>query len=572
MAYWLGINEDLFDAGAALCDGDDIIFATNEERYSRRKNEGGFPYRALEGMFAYTGISPDDIEHICVAGLMTPPLPVRMLPRAHDWIFGARRREQKDSMLRRFFDDITFYLPITHTTERSLLRKAVRPLLAPVTRHNLPKALRGKPLSFVEHHTAHAAGAWHFSGYDEALCITSDGMGDGLSVTVSLCKQGRPIERLWTVSSRDSVGLFFQVMTEVFGFVSCRDEGKITGLAANGDASRVDEPSPFIWENGELRFTGRFGQRGIDYGRSQFAERYSREDIAAWCQELLERHTLEIARHWLQKTGQRRLVLSGGVVANVKLNQRLHELDEVDEVFVFPNMGDGGLNLGAICHIQGRPHRPLEHAFLGEAYSDAAIETALRAEGLAYERIDGIHEHIAPLLAEGALIARFDGAMEWGPRALGNRSILARATDPSVTQRLNRCLRRNDFMPFAPALPDEAAHEFVIGADRARHAAEFMTVCFDCTERMKTEAPAVVHVDGTARAQFVRADRNPGFHRILTAFGQITGSPVLLNTSFNIHEEPIIQTPEQAVRAYVTAGLDYLAAGPFLVRNESPTA
>ena len=572
MAYWLGISEDLFDAGVALCRDDEVVFAANEERYSRRKNEGGFPYRALEGMFAHTGIAPDEIEHICMAGLMTPPLPVRMLPKAHDWIFGARRREQKDSMVRRFFDDVTFYLPITHTSEDSLLRKAVRPMLAPVTRRNLPKALRGKPLSFVEHHTAHAAGAWHFSGYDEALCITSDGMGDGLSVTVSLCKQGVPMERLWTISSRHSLGLFFQVMTEVFGFVSCRDEGKITGLAANGDASRVDEPSPFYWQDGEFRFTGRFGQRGIDYGRKHLAEKYSREDIAAWCQHLLEKHTLEIAQQWLKKTGQRRLVLSGGVVANVKLNQRLHELDEVDELFVFPNMGDGGLNLGAICHIQGKPHRQIEHVFLGESYPDTAIEKALREANLAYERIERIEEHLAPLLADGALVARFDGAMEWGPRALGNRSILARASDPAVTQRLNRCLRRNDFMPFAPALPDEVAHEFVVGADRARHAAEFMTVCFDCTERMRREAPAVVHVDGTARAQFVRSDRNPGFHRILTAFGKVTGSPVLLNTSFNIHEEPIIQTPEQAIRAFCYAGLDYLAIGPFLVKGTEPQA
>lgn len=564
MGYWLGISEDLFDAGVALCREDEIVFAANEERYTRRKNEGGFPYRALEGMFRHTGVSPAEIDHICMTGLMTPPLPVRMLPKSHDWIFGARRRDQRDSLLRRFFDDVTFYLPITHTSERSLLRKAVRPLLAPVTRRNLPKALRDKPLHFVEHHTAHAAGAWRLSGFPEALCITSDGMGDGLSCTVALCKDGAPMQRLWAASSRDSLGLFFQVMTEVFGFVSCRDEGKITGLAANGDPARVEVPSPFVWEGERLRFTGRFGQRGIDQARRQLTERYSREDIAAWCQELLERHTLEIAAHWLRKTGQRRLVFSGGVAANVKLNQRLHELPEVESLFVFPNMGDGGLNLGAICHVAGKPCQPLEHVFLGESYSDSEIEAALRAGGLRYERMPEPAARIADLLADGRIVARFDGAMEWGPRALGNRSILAPATDPEAPRRLNRALRRNDFMPFAPALLDEAAEDYVKHAEGARHAAEFMTVCFDCTEKMRRLHPAVVHVDGTARAQLVRADRNPGFHAILKEYGERTGSPVLLNTSFNIHEEPIVQTPEQAVRAFTAARLDALAAGPFL--------
>jgi carbamoyltransferase len=568
MGYWLGINEDLFDAGVALCSGEEIIFAANEERYSRRKNEGGFPYRSMEGLFRYTGIDPADIEHVCMTGFMTPPLPVRMFPRSHDWIFESRRKNH-ESASRKFFDDVTFYLPVTHTSETSLLRRSVMPFLAPVTRRNLPKALRKKPLSFVEHHVAHAAGAWHFSGFEECLCMTIDGMGDGLSLTVATCRPGEGMKRLWTVSSRDSIGLYFQVMAEVFGFVSCRDEGKITGLAANGDPAAVKEPSPFTYTNGELKFHGRFGQRGIEQIRRDLASKYSREDLAAWVQHLLEVHVVEIAREWLQKTGMRKLAVSGGVVANVKLNQRLHELEECDELFVFPNMGDGGLNLGAICHIQGKPHHKLSDVFLGESYSDAEIEAQLKRLNVPYARQDDLEHRVAELLAEDRIVCRYYGRMEYGPRALGNRSILARTTDRNVVKRLNSALRRNDFMPFAPAVLDDVADDYVIGANCARHAAEFMTVCFDCTDKMKELHPAIVHVDGTARAQLVRQETNPTFHKILKRFGELSGSPVLLNTSFNIHEEPIIQTPEEAVRAFLTAELDYLAAGPFLASSEA---
>lgn len=562
MAYWLGISEDLFDAGVALCEDDRVLFASNEERYTRRKNEGGFPRHALAALFEHTGVAPEAIDRICVAGLMTPPLPVRLLPKAHDWIFDARRKNQ-DSHLRRFFDDVTFLLPITHTTERSLLRRLCVPWLAPVTRRTLPPALRNKPLAFVDHHLAHAAGAWYAAGLDEALCITTDGMGDGLSMTVSRCGADG-IRRIWTASSRDSLGLFFQVLAEAFGFLSCRDEGKITGLAAGGDPSRVPLPSPFTFEGGVLKYHGRLGQRGIDWARAYLTSRHSREDVAAWAQEILERHVVEIARWWLRETGLRNIVVSGGVVANVKLNQRLHEIDGVERVFVFPNMGDGGLGLGAIWAEQRPRPRPLADVFLGEEFPEAAMRAAIEAAGLPFERPDAPEDRVAALLAEGRIVCRFQGRMEYGPRALGNRSILAATTDPAVVQRLNDALRRSDFMPFAPAILDEEAHEYVVNADAARHAAEFMTVCFDCTDRMRREHPAVVHLDGTARAQFVRRDRNPGFHRVLAEFGRHTGGAVLLNTSFNIHEEPIVRTPAEAVAAFVTSGLDHLSIGPFL--------
>lgn len=566
MPIWLGINEDLFDSGIALSDGESVLFASNEERYSRRKNEGGFPHRALESLFQYTGIAPQDVDYICMSGLMTPPPPVRLLPRSHQWLYNARR-EKKESRLRKLLDDLTFYLPVSHTSNRSLLRKCSLPFLPFMTRMVLPHPLKKKPLRYVEHHIGHAAAAWKLSGFEEALVLSVDGMGDGLSLLVLQCTPGQPMRRLWEVSSRDSLGLFFQVMAEVFGFVSCRDEGKITGLAANGSSENVDFPFPFEYAEGRLRFTGQFGfgQRGIDWAKKMLGERYAREDLAAWAQDNLEKYVVQIARDFLRKTGLRRLAVTGGVAANVKLNQRLHEIPEVEQLFVLPNMGDGGLGLGALCaHDAVAPHR-VPDVFWGESYTDAEIKSVLSQSGLPYRRVEAIENTIADLLVKEFLVARFTGRMEWGPRALGNRSILAKTTDSKVVTRLNALLQRSDFMPFAPAVLAEDLDLYCLNTGAGRHAAEFMTVCFDCTEKMKQENPAIVHVDGTARAQAVSAGANPDFYKILKAFKDISGSSVLLNTSFNVHEEPIIRTPEEAITAFKKARLDYLAIGPFLV-------
>ena len=561
----LGISEDLFDAGVTLCDGESVVFATNEERYTRRKNEGGFPRHALAGLFDYSSVNPGNIEQIYVVGHMTPPFPVRLFPWLHYWLYDTRRSKQ-ETWFKKLVDFAMFMTPVSHTSEHSIMRKLTRPLLAPVTRRTLPKALRRIPIDFIEHHTAHAAGAWNFSGFEEALAVTADGMGDGLSLSVSRCDHESGVQRLWQAASRDSFGLFFELLTEAFGFVPCRDEGKITGLAASGDPARVKEPAPFSLVDGRLKYTGPYGRRGVAWVQDELKSKYSREDISAWAQDLLETHIVEVARWWLEETGLRHLVVAGGVFANVKLNQRLHELNQVDGLFVLPNMGDGGLSLGAIAvRRQVAPQR-LRDVFWGEDYTDDAVEAVLKRAGVSYERRDDPDGAVAALLAEGHTVARFQGRMEWGPRALGNRSILVRTTDAAVVDRLNDQLDRSEFMPFAPAMLDEDAEEYLVAPDPARHTAQFMTVCFDCTEKMKRENPAVVHVDGTARAQLVAKDTNPTFHRILAEYKQRSGSSVILNTSFNIHEEPIVRTPDEGVTAFLRAGLDYLSMGCFMVK------
>jgi carbamoyltransferase len=276
--------------------------------------------------------------------------------------------------------------------------------------------------------------------------------------------------------------------------------------------------------------------------------------------------------HYLKKTGARNLVLSGGVVANVKLNQRLRDLPGVDGIFIHPNMGDGGAGTGAaLLEFQDHPalSRPLPDVYLGPSFDDDAIMDALQRAQLPSERYRPIEPKIASLIAAGKVVARFNGRMEYGPRALGNRSILYHAKEPEVNQWLNQRLGRTEFMPFAPATLHDKRNDCYRHVDGADYAAQFMTITFDCTEAMRRDSPAAVHVDGTARPQLVTPTSNASFHRILTEYYQLTGIPSVINTSFNMHEEPIVCTPDDAVRAFLQGNLDYLAIGDYLVAHPS---
>ena len=570
----LGINQDLYDCGVAVSDGEKLLYAAGEERFSREKNTGGVPRQALAGLFAHTGLTPGDVDRVVMVGEMTPPLPARALPDLQAWVFRARR-VRGDSVSKRIIDLIAFDTPLTNTSLDSFSRRLTKPLLAPLVRRQLPAGLRKQPLAFVEHHRAHAASAYFLSGFKEAVVVTADGMGDGVSSTISRAGP-EGIRRLWSASARDSFGIFFETITEALGFIPSRDEGKLMALAAHGDPSHVAAAAPFRLEGDRLLYGGPRGRAAISWIRG-LIDACSREDVCAWAQDQLESCMARIVGHWLRETGLRRLAAAGGVFANVKLNQRLHALREVDEIFVCPNMGDGGLSLGAICALGGFAPTRLPEVFWGDGYSEAAIEEELRNAGVGYRRSDQIERDTADRIAAGFIVARFSGRMEWGPRALGNRSILASAAGAGITDRLNRLLSRNDFMPFAPACLSEDADDFVVGADGARHAAEFMTTCFPCTPAMKAAQPAAVHVDGTARLQMVRAEFNPGFHALLTEYKKLTGHGIVINTSMNIHHEPIVRTPREAIRTFAKGRLDYLAAGPFLVdgahiRHKGPSS
>jgi carbamoyltransferase len=302
---------------------------------------------------------------------------------------------------------------------------------------------------------------------------------------------------------------------------------------------------------------------------------FDKADLAASVQTLLEEIGIEFIQYWLRKTGLRSIAVAGGVFSNVKFNQRVHELPEVDNIFVHPAMDDSGLAVGgafaALADEPGKdPARLMQHlsnVYFGTSYTDEEIRQCIESFGYQATYEENITDAIADLLVQGRVVARFTGRMEYGPRALGHRSILYQTTDPSINDWLNAHLLRTEFMPFAPATLVEYADECFEGLDGARDSARFMTITFNCTEQMRAQSPGVVHVDGTARPQIIDPQTSPDFYKILTAYHQRTGIPSLINTSFNMHGEPIVCTPEDALRSFNEGKLDYLAIGNWLVTN-----
>ena len=287
---------------------------------------------------------------------------------------------------------------------------------------------------------------------------------------------------------------------------------------------------------------------------------------------MLETIATNYIRYYVQKTGIDSVVLAGGVVANVKMNQRIFEIEGIQRLFAYPNMGDGGCGTGAAFLASGDSLKdvpPYSNVYFGPDYSEQRIIKDLDAAGLLYEYIGPIEKRVAQLIHEGRVVARFNGRMEYGPRALGNRSILYRASEPEVNQWLNQRLGRTEFMPFAPATLFEERHQCYHNMDGADYAAQFMTLTFDCTDFMKKSCPAAVHVDGTARPQLVKKEVNPSYYEILREYHRLSGVPSVINTSFNMHEEPIVNTPDDAIRAFLQGNIDYLAIGNLLVRHPS---
>jgi carbamoyltransferase len=306
---------------------------------------------------------------------------------------------------------------------------------------------------------------------------------------------------------------------------------------------------------------------------------YHREDIAAAAQALLEEHVVQFSRAFVDEIGIPDVVLAGGIFANVKVNQRIAEIDGVDSVFIHPNMGDGGTATGAAMlvwadhlHEQGKVLEPekIGNVYYGAGFSESEIQNTLLKYSFNMRRSDNIEADTAELVARKKIVGRFDGRMEYGPRALGNRSILADPTDQTINDWLNDRLKRTEFMPFAPSVLHEAAPKMYRHYSPGEYPSYFMTITFDVEKEWIERAPAVSHVDGTARPQVVTETANPSYYKILKEYEKRTGLPLFVNTSFNMHEEPIVCTPDDALRSLDRGCVDVLSIGPFLVWKEGP--
>ncbi len=601
----LGISPLDKDATVSMVEDGRVLFAAAEERYSRRKQHAGFPFRAVEEALARTGTRPEDLDEVSYpffgwrreVELIEAAFAAERrfhdtwsradlaaLLAAADARVGERQRpvhglRHPNQRMEKGRAKEVFYrlagasaagsrLAARHASRswargaRREHRRWHRELEAGLARFGLGGLLRR-----YEHHLSHAANAYLASGRERALIVTLDGYGSGLAGSIGLGEGGR-IERLQDLRFPYSLGTYYETVTSSLGFNPNRHGGKIVGLAAYGDPAVLGQALEArfdLSDPGSLRI---YQNLNVFFSR-HLASRYPMIDVAAAYQHVLETVAAGLVRYWVGRTGCGDVVLSGGVVANVKMNQRIHEVDGVTSTFVYPNMGDGGCGTGiALLRTwPGGVGRPLEHVYLGPEYGDAEVREALDAAGLAYREPGDLAAEVARRIHAGEVVARFAGRMEYGPRALGNRSILYHAREPEVNLWLNQRLGRTEFMPFAPVTPWEARERCYRDLTGAEHAAEFMTITFDCTEWMKETCPAAVHVDGTARPQIVKRETNPGYYDILAHYERLSGIPCLINTSFNMHEEPIVCTPRDAVRAFLDGALDALAIGPYLVEN-----
>ncbi len=554
----LGLIDSQNDCGACVVEDGRVLSAVNEERLTGRKLQGGFPTESLEEVLDIAGLGYGDVDVIAVSGLLTPP-PYARLVRGIQEIECDVRASKKEGPVSVVSDLVKFRFGLNIIEPTSTAGRNLSRTIPALIRKDLPRPLRDTPIVPIDHHITHLAGAYFISGRDEVLAITADGQGDGRSLSVAKC-EGGAIDIVHEMSANDSFGLFYSEVTRWMGFLRHRHEGKTLGLSAHGDAAAVDIEFPFTDEG---VYTGRLGRAAqSDLARS-FAG-YRKEDVAAWVQHNLEERMTALVDRLVERTGIPHLALSGGVFANVRLNQRLWELPSVKSVFVVPHMGDGGCAMGAaLAWARPRP-RLLDDVFLGRSYTDDEVERSLDRSGVGHERPADRESTVADLLAKGDVVGRFHGRAEWGPRALGNRSILLQATDGKVLDWLNERLKRTEFMPFAPLVLEEEVRKCFKRVSGARQPAAYMTITFDTTTWMREHCPGAVHVDGTARPQIVSARTTPMLHKILALYHEATGLPVLINTSFNLHESPMVYRPEDAIRSYKAGAVDHLAIGPFL--------
>ncbi|HEX5135743.1 MAG TPA: carbamoyltransferase C-terminal domain-containing protein [Planctomycetota bacterium] len=555
----LGIVDGITDAGACLFADDRLLAAVNEERLTRVKLEGGFPARSVAEVLRIGGVAPRDVARIAIGGIATPSLPTRLFRGLQRRLSGTAGIifDRPRSPLHILSDLVRYRVRVT--TNRGTDSRLGR-LEGRLARRVLAReAGLDAPVELVEHHRAHAACAFFASPFERALVLTADSLGDGLSLTVSR-GEGRDLTRLFAADAFASFGTFYALVTRFLGFRPYHEEGKVLALSAEGDAARIPVPFPLRLEGERVVYDGEWGLRAWPW--LERLRGHDRKDIAAWLQRGTEEGIAGIAARFVERTGEKDLCVAGGLFANVRLNLRLLETPGVDRLFVFPHMGDGGLAVGAaLAHLAPEGFR-LPPPFLGPGFSDAECAEALG--DLPFTRPHDAAAEAARLLSEGAVVARFDGRMEFGPRALGNRSVLAEARDPSARTMLNRCLDRTEFMPFAPVILAEAAEGRVRDLARARECARHMTMAFRTRPALLAEAPGAVHVDGTARCQVATREEHRGLHTLLTAYAAITGRSTLINTSFNRHGEPIVCTPRDAVRTFRESGIDALLLGPFL--------
>jgi carbamoyltransferase len=563
----LGIN-NMHDASAAIVVDGRVIAAAEEERFTRIKHTKGFPKNAIRFCLDYSGIRLDDVDAVC--------------PSWRPWVLRVRATQALKSLLKS---------PHLFRAKASRGMGQMRNEWAELFRfRKLMEQHFGEreyKIKYIDHHLSHAASAFFCSPFETSAILTVDGAGEA-DTTVLWVGEGTGIKKLGTIRLPYSLGQFYAAVTAFLGFKVQADEYKVMGLAALGKPVHVGylrENVIRLLPDGLFRMDPYFidyhlARKGIflktttdvfGMPRSEGEEITERHaNVAASAQAIVEEALFHILNHLHRLTGLERLCLAGGVAFNCVANGKLFKETPFREVFIQPAAGDAGCAIGAPLYLYHRDKGRkrdfvMDEVYLGPSFSSSDCERVIRDMKIPYERLseDILIDRIAKELADGKLVCWFHGRMEWGPRALGARSLLADPRRPEMKEIINeRVKQREPFRPFAPSILAEQIQEFF----EYYHHSPFMTFTFPVREEVVDKIPAVVHINRTARPQAVMRQTNQRYHELIKRFSEITGIPLLLNTSFNL-QEPIVCTPRDAIKTFLKTGVDYLVLEDLLVRQ-----
>jgi carbamoyltransferase len=554
------------DSGAALIIDGKVIASANEERFTRQKLTRDFPVNAIEYVLKEGGLTLANI----------------------DWFgCGAWADIDVNNTLPLLIED-TIRLSAQGSAVQDIIRTRINATLksdatakAEFMNDLVAYGIPEEKMMYCDHHRSHALVAFYPSPFEDAIVLTADGRGDFRSSTLWKASRSAGLELLDGSSELVSLGAMYGFITKMLGFTPDRHEGKITGLAAYGKPTivleKMREALHFNPVTGKLEATiGDFYKPFLSCDLPKLKELLGpvpREDFAFAAQKLLEEVIVDYLGHHLKFYAEKsvNLCLAGGCMANVKLNYELLKIPQVKNIYVAPSMGDGGNALGGAVHVavsKGKAtHISMQDVYLGPSYSSEEIEKACKDAGLAFQKIGGEEKiaKVATLMHESRIIGWFQGRMEYGPRALGARSIIASAADPDINNSLNHRLNRTEFMPFAPVTIHSLAGKCFNEWQPDHPCPQFMTICYSCTPWMAEQCPAIVHIDNTARPQIVKREHNPEYHDVIKYYFELSGRPAIINTSFNHHEEPIVMSPGDAIRSYQKGNVDILVMGDYFV-------
>lgn len=592
--YILGIHQ-AHNATASLLKDGKIIAAASEERFTRRKNQFGLPFQAIKFCLDFAQIKPEEVNSIVLAGSTWPNYVASLetagsnRSKTYFILLIMRNIHQKIHMFLLYLEyKIPFFKGLDILFNRSiywLMSKVFYPKIFDLLTKNFGFAK--EKFLVMDHHLAHAIGALYGSPYPkegkDVLVFTCDGGGDGLSSTISLFRHGS-LKKLVSTSDQNSLGAFFAGLTQFMGMKPLEDEYKLMGLAPyaspEGEKKAFKIMSPYIkFLPQSLTFKNRYTPDVLWYVfRKELT--YLRFDwLAGAGQKMIEELLVAWVKAAIKRYKIRTIVCGGGVFMNVKANLKISQLPEVKEMFVFPSGGDESTALGAcywgFLQQKGKSQKiipePITDLYLGPDFSEKEIKQALNKNKInqKYDVVyhQNIEDVVADLLARGEIVARFAGRMEWGARALGNRSILADPTKEGVIEEINKMIKKRDFwMPFAPTILKEEESKYLYNPKKIK--APYMAFAFPSLARAHHDLRAAIHpYDKTLRPQILEKDVNPLYYRLLKIFQEKTGRGGLLNTSFNIHGDPIVCSPQDALAAFEKSGLKYLALENYLVKK-----